>query len=290
MNVGLGGGPLGDAALTDDAAVRLVHAAVDLGVTVIDTAPSYGASEARIGRALAARDSAGRVRDRVVLVTKGGYGVPGVPDWTPEVVAAGIDRALARLGTDRIDAFLLHSCAHERLARGDLLAPLEDAKRAGKIGAFGYSGDGDALAWAVECRAFDVIECSVNVVDAHALEHAVPAAHARGATVLAKRAFASAAFAPGGGREGERGEYPRRFREAFSDLPSGDERLAGLAWDEVAVRFAAWAPGVKSALFGTKEAEHLAAIVRFARRGPLPEAVVAELRARLRRAGWNGVV
>ena len=49
--VGLGAGPLGDPALDDADAERLVRAAVDLGVTLIDTAPSYGRSEARIGAA-----------------------------------------------------------------------------------------------------------------------------------------------------------------------------------------------------------------------------------------------
>jgi aryl-alcohol dehydrogenase-like predicted oxidoreductase len=75
--LGLGGGPLGDLGLADADAARVIDAALDAGVDLIDTAPSYGASEDRLGRALRGR------RDQVVLVTKGGYGVPGVPDWSP---------------------------------------------------------------------------------------------------------------------------------------------------------------------------------------------------------------
>src|SRR5262245_15325303 len=101
--LGLGCGPLGDPAISEENAAQLVHVALERGVCVFDTAPSYGESEARLGRALRGR------RASAVLVTKGGYGVPGVADWTAEAVSLGIDRALRVLETDVIDAFLLHS-------------------------------------------------------------------------------------------------------------------------------------------------------------------------------------
>ena len=69
--VGLGAGALGDPSLGEAEAERLLLGALDLGVNLIDTAPSYGLSEERIGRILGAR------RAQVVLSTKGGYGVPG---------------------------------------------------------------------------------------------------------------------------------------------------------------------------------------------------------------------
>src|SRR5512139_338267 len=94
--IGLGAGPLGGDNIDDAAAIALIHGAIDRGVNLIDTAPSYGRSEARIALALRGK------RDRVVLSTKLGYGVPGVPDWTGECITRGVDLALARLGTDRI--------------------------------------------------------------------------------------------------------------------------------------------------------------------------------------------
>lgn len=74
--IGLGCGPLGAPGLTERDAEALVDAALALGITLFDTAPSYGPSEERLGRTLE------RHRDRVVLSTKVGYGVDGVPDWT----------------------------------------------------------------------------------------------------------------------------------------------------------------------------------------------------------------
>lgn len=255
--IGLGCGPLGDASLSDGEATRLVHAALDLGVRVFDTAPSYGTSEARLGRALEGR------RASATVVTKGGYGVPGIADWTPEGIARGIDRALAVMGTDYLDAFLLHSCG----PRDDLIAPLAEARQAGKVRAIGYAGDGDALAWAMRCDAFDVVECSVNVVDCTALD--VVATGAR--MVLGKRSLANAPWA-------WTSRPPRDDAAAYWD------RWQTLRYDEeTIVRFAAHAPGVTTALFGTRRPERLANIVRLAAEGPLDPARADTIREAARR-------
>ncbi len=253
--LGLGAGPLGDLAIDDAKAHRLVRHALDLGITLIDTAPSYGASEERIGRAV--RD----VRERVVLVTKGGYGVPGEADWTPRCIALGIERALVRLDTDRIDVFLLHSCDLSRLARGDLLEPMIQAKTRGLVRAIGYSGDCDALAWAVSCGAFDVVECSVNVVDHAALRESVPHAAARGIGVLAKRSLAGAVW-----KHATRPVRPDLAtywdRVRASPLPSTDPL-------DFAARFAAFAPGVTCALVGATDVDQLTQAAASIARGPV---------------------
>ena len=250
--IGLGCGPLGDASLSDDEATRLVHAALDLGVRVFDTAPSYGTSEARLGRALRGR------RASATLVTKGGYGVPGVADWTPEVIARGVDRALAVMETEYLDVFLLHSCG----PRDDLIAPLVEAREAGKVRAIGYAGDGDPLAWAMRCDAFDVVECSVNVVDCAALD--VVASGAR--MVLGKRSLANA-------------PWSWSARPARDDAAAYWDRWQPLRYDEeTIVRFAAHAPGVTTSLFGTRRPERLEAIVRHAAKGPLDPARVDAIR------------
>lgn len=274
MKLGLGAGPLGDRSIENGEAERLIRTALDLGIRVVDTAPSYGASEERLGRVLA------DVRDRVYVVTKGGYGVPGVEDWTPEVIERGIDQALGRLRTDRIDAFILHSCPLERLARGDLLAPLERARQKGKVLAIGYSGDGDALAWAVRCEVFDVVECSVNLVDQEALAASIPKASARGMMVLAKRALAGAPWAD------PKSAYVDRWCTAFAT------RIDGIDDDELALRFAAHAPGVSTALFGTRRLDRLRRALTCVARGPLPSGIVTEIARRFAQHGahWRGVI
>ena len=186
--LGFGAGPLGDGRLSEHDADALVGAALDRGVTLFDTAPSYGTSEERLGRAL------GHRRRDVVLATKGGYGVPGTPDWTGDVIRLGIDAALRRLATDVLDVFLLHSCDAGTLMRDDIARELASAKAAGKIRAAGYSGENEALAAAIASGRFDVIECSVSPFDRAVLDHHLPEARRLGLGVLAKRPLANGAW------------------------------------------------------------------------------------------------
>lgn len=276
--MGFGAGRIGGDELTDDEAGALLGRALDLGVTLFDSARSYGRSEERLGRALRGE------RGRVVLSTKVGYGIPGLEDWTGPCVTAGVDAALGRLGTDVVDVVHLHSCPLEVLRRGDVVEALAAAVRAGKVRVAAYSGEGEALAWAVASGVFGSVQLSVNACDQRALGAEVAEASRRGMGVLAKRPLANA---------------PWRFasRPASDDAEPYWERLramgldpGGLPWDELFLRFAAFAPGVSSALVGTRSASHLEAAVRAAEKGPLPGELAESVRAAFRRAdaGWTG--
>jgi len=270
--LGLGAGELGDPGLDDRAVEALLRTAVERGVTLIDSARSYGLSEERIGRFLAP------VRDQVVLSTKVGYGVDGVPDWTGECVRRGVDQALARMATDRIEIVHLHSCPVDVLERGDVIAALHDARRAGKLRSAAYSGDNEAVAWAAASGQFDSLQLSWNLCDQRAAP-VIERAHAAGLGVIAKRPLANAPW-------------------RFADRPAGHEAepywlrwkaLAidpgALAWDELAARFAAHFPGVSSAITGTRQLAHLEHNAALVARGPLPPAVVAAIRARFAAVG-----
>jgi aryl-alcohol dehydrogenase-like predicted oxidoreductase len=274
--VGLGAGALGDPALSEQDAERLLQGALELGVTLIDTAPSYGASEERLGRHLGWR------RQHVVLSTKVGYGVPGVADWTPACITAGVELALGRLRTDWLDVVHLHSCPREVLERPGLLEALEAAIRAGKVRVAAYSGENDALGWAIGCGRFGVVQRSVNLCDQGQLEFPPPPAIG----VLAKRPLANAAWA-------------FRDRPAREDVAVYWDRLralgldtAGLEWDELALRFAAFVPGVSSCLVGTHRLAALARACEVVARGPLLPELLTQLRAAWWRAaaGWPGLV
>lgn len=278
--LGLGAGELGDGRLDDASVGRLLNAALDLGVTFIDTARSYGLSEERIGRHL------GHRRAEFILATKVGYGVAGEADWTAGCVRRGIDEALRRLRTDVIDVVLLHSCGPEVLGDEGILGALEDARRAGKLRAAGYSGEGAPLAQALASGRFSALECSVNLCDQRGLDAVVPAAAARGLPVIAKRPLANApwrhALPP---QRQDVATYWARWR-ALRLEP------AGLDWDELAIRFVAHAPGVSCCIVGTTRLEHLQRNIELAARGPLPPEVVEAVRAAFRASdqGWEGLV
>ena len=220
--LGLGAGPIGDPALSEDHAGTLLNRAVDRGVTLIDTAPSYGESEARIGRHLSWR------RGDFVLSTKLGYGVPGVADWTPDCIDKGVDRALARMGTDRIDIAHLHSCPLETLQRSGVVEALGRAVHDGRVGVAAYSGDNDALAWAVRAGAFGGVQFSLNIVDRKALA-LLDEMRSRGLGLIVKRGLANAVwrFAQPPERP-DLAEYWRRFTALGLDRPAdiADRALA----------------------------------------------------------------
>ncbi len=128
---------------TVSGAGRLVHAALDAGITLLDTADIYGFdgkagfgdAEALLGEVLAAEPG---LRGRMVLATKGGIMPPLPYDQSAAYLASAIDASLRRLRTDVIDLWQIH--------RPDILAHpqevarvLDDAVAAGKIRALGVS-------------------------------------------------------------------------------------------------------------------------------------------------------
>ena len=96
--IGLGAG------LTTAQSVALVHAALDLGVNLIDTAEAYGTEEI-VGEAIK-----GRPRDSVVISTKTQVTAAAAPKSAAAMVAS-LDASLRRLGTDYVDVFHLHGLA-----------------------------------------------------------------------------------------------------------------------------------------------------------------------------------
>ena len=167
--IGLGGWHLAlshvDAALTE----RLIHAAIERGVTFMDNCWDYndGASEERMGKAL--RD--GR-RQRVFLMTK--------IDGRSELEATRqLDESLRRLRTDCIDLVQHHEMLRfddaDRIFREDgAHAALERARAAGKLRYIGFTGHKDPhihlrtldLARAAGVT-FDAVQLPLNVMDAH---------------------------------------------------------------------------------------------------------------------------
>jgi aryl-alcohol dehydrogenase-like predicted oxidoreductase len=108
-----------DPTSSDAESIRTIQRALELGVTLIDTAEIYGpyANEELVGRALKGR------RDQVVLATKFGFvshsgGGRGVLDSSPANIRTALEGSLTRLGTDRVDLYYQH--------RVDPNTPIED--------------------------------------------------------------------------------------------------------------------------------------------------------------------
>ncbi len=273
--VALGAGALGDARLSEAQAEALVHGALELGVRLFDTAVSYGLSEERLGRYLEGREAA--------VSTKGGYGASGAADWTGDAVRRGIDQALGRLQRERLEVFHLHSCPLEVLQREELVRALEDARAAGKLERTGYSGDNRELEWAVASNHFGAVEASLSLFDQRNAP-ALARAGAAGCAVFAKRPLGCAPWRGLAPHDDASRAYAERMRSMR--LEPG-----GLGWDELAVRFAAFSPGVTAVLVGTSRLEHLRACVEAAQRGPLPAEVDEAVRTAFASGGdWPAMI
>lgn len=204
--------------------IRLIREAVALGVTLLDTANIYGQgdSERAIGRAMKG------ARDKVVIVTKGGMLFsarmrmirPFKPllrallarraagnavtasreseirtAWSPRGLTASLDGSLRRLGTDRVDAFLLHSPPAAILARpesADALAEIRASGRALRVGA--ACDDLASLDAALSMAPLDILELPWDVLAAIEGTPRAAAIRDRGIAVIAREVLR---FQPG---------------------------------------------------------------------------------------------
>jgi aryl-alcohol dehydrogenase-like predicted oxidoreductase len=146
--------------MTDDEAVRLLHEAFDLGITLYDAADTYGNGRSEDQLRLAFADR----RDRVTYSTKFGYdfytyagerkGQNEIPqDFSPAFVRYALEQSLRRLGTETIDIYSIHNARLAQIDDDALFELLESFKSEGKIRSYGVAL-GPAIGWLVEgCEA-----------------------------------------------------------------------------------------------------------------------------------------
>jgi len=281
--LGFGGAEIGFEKATPEVVARLLGDALDAGLNVIDTAECYPNSEELIGQAVAAR------RKDYYLFTKCGHPENYLQeDWRPESILKTIQRSLQRLKTERVDLVQLHSCSEAELRKGDVITALQEARQKGYTRYIGYSGDGQAARYAIECGAFDALQTSVSIADQEALELTLPLARERQMGVIAKRPLANAAW-----------RYAKKPENAYHQ-PYW-ERLQKLGYDvlragpqqavSVALRFTLSVPGVHTAIVGTKNPARWRENAALLAAGPLPAKEFEAIRSRWRQvadASWVG--
>jgi aryl-alcohol dehydrogenase-like predicted oxidoreductase len=179
----------------EKAAVAAIQAALDSGITLIDTAPAYGLglSEEIVGRAIAGR------REKVVLATKCGlvwhlrrgehffdqHGQPVHRYLGPESVRYELEQSLRRLKTDHLDLFQTHwQDASTPIA--DTMAELTKLKQEGKIRAIGASNCSPAeLESYLAADRLDGLQEKYSMLDRGLERELLPLCRASGVSVLA---------------------------------------------------------------------------------------------------------
>lgn len=199
--LGLGGYHLGLPSAEE--ATRIMHRAIDAGMTFFDNCWSYhtGESERRMGEALL-----GGKRDKVFLMTK-------IDARTRDAATEQLEACLRRLRTDRIDLVQIHEVGQARDAAwvfsdDGAVRALEDARRAGKVRLLGFTGHKSPavhLAMLEEAERngfrFDAVQMPLNVMDAHYesfQREVLPKAVAAGIAVIGMKALGSGSIVESG--------------------------------------------------------------------------------------------
>ena len=280
----------------DDESVRTIHAALDAGISLIDTAPAYGFghSEEVIGRAIAERGQ----RDRVVLATKVGLERRGdalFRNGTRRQIFEEVELSLRRLRTDYIDLYQVHwpdpLTPYEETAEA-----LRDLKRAGKVRAIGVSNYSiDAMERFGRITPISSAQPPLNLFERDATKEILPWCRAHQVALLTYGALCRGLL---GGAIDETTKFPgddlrkvdpKFVQPRFGQYLKAVKLLARFARERydvgvlaLAIRWVLDQPGVSVALWGVRHPEELAPIdevMRFRLDGEALaylEAVVAE--------------
>ncbi|RIV37851.1 aldo/keto reductase [Micromonospora radicis] len=190
--VGLGAWQLGAdwGTVTEDDAMSVLSAAVEAGVTFLDTADVYGdgRSEQLIGRFLAAHPDAG-----LTVATKMGRRVPQTPEaYTLDNFRQWTDRSRANLGVDTLDLVQLHCPPTVVFADDSVFDALDTLVAEKRIAAYGVSVETcDEALTAIARPGVASVQIILNALRHKPLERVLPAASAAGVGIIARVPLAS---------------------------------------------------------------------------------------------------
>ncbi|MFT9367911.1 aldo/keto reductase [Paenibacillus polymyxa] len=175
-------------AIDDEESIKTIHRALDLGVTLLDTADAYGNghNEELLGKALKGR------RDQAIVATKFSYG----PNWEfigghPDYVKKAIDESLRRLGLDHIDLYYQHT-VDPNVPIEETVGAMAELVKAGKVRYLGLSNGINAsvinpatIRKAYEVHPISAIQSEYSIWTRDIEEEVVPTAKELGITLVA---------------------------------------------------------------------------------------------------------
>jgi aryl-alcohol dehydrogenase-like predicted oxidoreductase len=287
--LGLGGGGNSRLGLstgqTEAHAADVVRAALDLGITLIDTARVYQ-TERAVGQALQ-----GRRRAEVILSSKSPYLDADGQLLTPEAFMENIETSLRELGLEMIDIYFIHGLTlpHYEACRERFLPVLQKARQAGKIRflgiteAFERDTRHEMLQRAVTDDEWDVVMVGFNLLNPSARERVLAVTQSKGIGTLGMFAVRRALIDETWLRKllqrlADQGEVDPTLPELPDLMDSIGLRGVSETLFEAAYRFSAYEPGMDAVLSGTSSAAHLRANLEAVEHGPLPVDTLDRLR------------
>jgi aryl-alcohol dehydrogenase-like predicted oxidoreductase len=279
---------------SEDHAVGIIRAALDVGVSLIDTAAVYGTEDV-VGKALRGVD-----RDSVVVCTKASKPA-GDKQFTVAKILDSLDGSLKRLGVDYVDVFQLHAVppAAYEYVRTEIAPALLRERERGKFRFLGITetapNDPEQLMLhqAMQDEIWDTAMVAFHLMDQVARKQVFPLTLANRIGTLLMFAVRSIFARPA--------QLAAAMKELAADglvpawLAESDDPLGFLVHEggassltDAAYRYVRHEPGVDVVLFGTGDAGHLRSNVESILKPPLPDAdraKLAELFSHLRGVG-----
>ncbi len=269
--IALGAWPFGGAmgAVAEEMAVATVRAAIDRGITMVDTAQSYRASERIVGRALA-----GGYRERCFLATK----VSG--DFSPPAIRAAMENSLRQLDVDYVDLYQIHGWNPAYPVDASMEA-MEQLRLEGKTRYIGVSNyNAGQMAQAMETAPFQSVQPGYNLLARGIEAEDIPFCVEHGIGILAYsplgQGLLTGRYRPGHrfAADDYRSERAQFQGEQFARTVAATDRLAELAADkglslvQLAIAWILRLPAISTVLVGAKNPgqldDHLGAVgVRF---------------------------
>ena len=265
----------------------VIDRALALGVTLFDTADSYGkgAMEKRLGERLEKHPDA-------LIVTKLGTDLESSPtkkSFSPAFVRESFQRSRERIKRDVLDVVLLHNPSERTLERGEATAVLQELKDAGSIRAWGVSVEGVDVARAAIKQGAKVLELAYNVFHSRGLRQLSAEIRGQEIGILARSVLAHGLLCGQWQIDKEFAASDHRSQRWTSeDLKRRISQLNAIrpcvngstvtSLRSAAVRFALSSDVVSSAVLGPRSALQLDQLLRDAGREPpylSPEAIEA---------------
>lgn len=268
-----------------------VRRALELGITLIDTAPGYADSEEVLGRILRELESEGPLPPLVLSTKLGGRPQPFEPQ-NPEHLRFSVEKSLELLGRDHIDLLLIHEpdrpgqydwWSDKEHYTGPVLDVLDDLKRQGLIRFTGLGGTtAYEIAPIIRTGRFDVVLTAFNfsLLWREAEREVLPAIREQNCGLLVGSPLQQGALARRCDEEVKNGapwlSPPRReqFRELYALCDELD-----IALPELALRFVLSNPLVSCVLTGARSQSEVESSIAAAQNGPLSGEVLERLDA-----------
>jgi aryl-alcohol dehydrogenase-like predicted oxidoreductase len=266
--------------------------ALELGVSLIDTARAYPDSERLIASTLRAWSGPRPIiSTKVQSACRAAYRFhrPVAEAYPPEQIRRSVEASLRALEVERLDIVHLHQWHYLWTHEREWLDVLLRLREEGKIGCIAISAqdhEHDALLEIVSARLIDGVQVICNVFESRPLSALVPLAQQRGVGVIARCVYDSGGLSDQLSRE----DFAARRFLQHAPYDQYAARLAELrerfvpevagSVAELALRFVLSVPGISSATLGMPTCELVESAVRIAQAPPLSQDVIETLRTR----------